>query len=51
REAIEDVGTQDEFASSPPSSSADSGRGGFGVGETDGGHSEVERNNGLDVIR
>ena len=51
REAIEDVGTQDEFASSPPSSSADSGRGGFGVSETDGGHSEVERNNGLDVIR
>ncbi|PSQ13338.1 cell division protein FtsZ [Halobacteriales archaeon QS_8_69_73] len=51
REAIEDVGTQDEFASSPPSSSADSSRGGFGVGETDGGHSEVERNNGLDVIR
>ncbi|PSP78588.1 cell division protein FtsZ, partial [Halobacteriales archaeon QS_4_69_225] len=51
REAIEDVGTQDEFASSPPSSSADSGRGGFGVGETDGGRSEVERNNGLDVIR
>ena len=51
REAIEDVGTQDELASSPPSSSADSGRGGFGVSETDGGHSEVERNNGLDVIR
>ena len=49
RQAIEDVDSDDEFASTPPSSSANSG--GFGVGETDGGRSEVEQNNGLDVIR
>ena len=49
RQAIEDVDSDDEFASTPPSSSASSG--GFGVGETDGGRSEVEQNNGLDVIR
>ena len=49
RQAIEDVDGDDEFASTPPSSSANSG--GFGVGETDGGRSEVEQNNGLDVIR
>ncbi|WP_254839151.1 cell division protein FtsZ [Natronomonas marina] len=50
REAIEGVETEDEFASTPPSGS-ESGSGGFGVGETDGGRSEVEQNNGLDVIR
>jgi cell division protein FtsZ len=50
RQAIESVG-DDEFGSRPPAQSADAGGGGIGLGETDGGRSEVERNNGLDVVR
>jgi cell division protein FtsZ len=52
RQAIEGVDSEDEFASTPPTQSGGTGRGGgYGVGETDGGRSEVEQNNGLDVIR
>ena len=53
REAIEGVDEDGEFASSPPEQSANTGNSGsgFGMGETDGGRSEVEKNNGLDVIR
>ncbi|PSP66574.1 cell division protein FtsZ [Halobacteriales archaeon QS_1_69_70] len=50
RQAIESVGDE-EFASTPPTQGAGGGGGGIGVGETDGGRSEVERNNGLDVVR
>jgi len=52
RQAIEGVEEDGEFASSPPEQSANTGSSSdFGVGETDGGRSEVEKNNGLDVIR
>jgi len=46
RQAIE--GVDDEEVSSTPSEGSS---GGFGVGETDGGRSEVEQNNGIDVVR
>jgi len=48
RQAIE--GVDDEEFSSTPSEGASS-QSGFGVGETDGGRSEVEQNNGIDVVR
>jgi cell division protein FtsZ len=52
RQAIEGVESEDEFASTPPTQGAEAGGGGgYGVGETDGGRSAVEKNNGLDVIR
>ncbi|WP_336134413.1 cell division protein FtsZ [Natronomonas amylolytica] len=60
RQAIDSV-DEDEFASSPPETSTETGTaggrgtsgnsGGFSRGETDGGRSEAEKNNGLDVIR
>jgi cell division protein FtsZ len=46
RQAIEGV-DDEEFSSTPSEGSS----GGFGVGETDGGRSEVEQNNGIDVVR
>ena len=46
RQAIEGV-DDEEFSSTPSEGSI----GGFGVGETDGGRSEVEQNNGIDVVR
>ena len=46
RQAIEGV-DDEEFSSAPSEGSS----GGFGVGETDGGRSEVEQNNGIDVVR
>ncbi|CCQ38014.1 cell division protein FtsZ, type II [Natronomonas moolapensis 8.8.11] len=46
RQAIEGV-DDEEFSSTPSERSS----GGFGVGETDGGRSEVEQNNGIDVVR
>jgi cell division protein FtsZ len=56
RQAIEGVDDEEDFASTPPSgndsSNASVNTGGSGAfGETDGGRSEVEQNNGLDVIR
>jgi cell division protein FtsZ len=53
RQAIEGVEDGDEFNSTPPESSGETTHTSqdFGVGETDGGRSEVEQNNGIDVIR
>mgnify|MGYP006273318929 FL=1 len=48
RQAIEGV-DDEEFSSTQPEGS--SSQSGFGVGETDGGRSEVEQNNGIDVVR
>ena len=45
RQAIEGV-DDDDFSSSSPE-----GSGQFGVGETDGGRSATEQNNGIDVVR
>ena len=50
RQAIEGVESEDEFSSAPPESSGRTNSD-FGVGETDGGKSKVEQNNGIDVIR
>ncbi len=49
RQAIEGI-DDDGFSSAPPENSGSANRD-FGVGETDGGRSEVEQNNGIDVIR
>jgi len=49
RQAIEGI-DDDEFSSAPPEGSSGQNQG-FGVGETDGGRSETEQNNGIDVIR
>ncbi|WP_181691424.1 cell division protein FtsZ [Natronomonas sp. LN261] len=49
RQAIEGV-DDDEFSSTAPEGSRTQNSG-FGVGETDGGRSEIEQNNGIDVVR
>jgi cell division protein FtsZ len=49
RQAIEGL-DDEEFSSTPPEQSAESNQD-FGVGETDGGRSEIEQNNGIDVVR
>jgi cell division protein FtsZ len=49
RQAIEGL-DDEEFSSSSPESSSGQ-QGGFGVGETDGGKSNPEKNNGIDVVR
>ncbi|CAI50753.1 cell division protein FtsZ, type II [Natronomonas pharaonis DSM 2160] len=50
RRAIEGV-DDEEFSSTPPADhSADTGRD-LGISETDGGRSEAEKNNGVDVVR
>jgi cell division protein FtsZ len=50
RQAIEGLDDDDEFNSTPSEQSAESSQD-FGVGETDGGRSEIEQNNGIDVVR